>query len=200
MPAGDLSLTGSGYAGCSWEQPEGTTSMLIAMAGLPATGKSALAARLAAEINGVVLCKDQVRAALFPPPVLDYTGTENEISMDAIFTAVAHIRTTFPQHPVLIDGRTFLRSYQVHDLFALASSLQETPRIIECACSDEVTKKRLQDDLALGTHPARNRTYALYMALKARAEPIRVAHLVLDTGVMPLEECVQRCLAYLQES
>jgi predicted kinase len=45
--------------------------MLIAMAGLPASGKSTLAARLASELAGVVLSKDQVRAALFPPPVLD---------------------------------------------------------------------------------------------------------------------------------
>ena len=34
-----------------------------------------LAARLAQELTGVVLCKEQVRAALFPPPVLDYSWT-----------------------------------------------------------------------------------------------------------------------------
>lgn len=63
--------------------------MLIALAGLPGTGKSTLAARLATELNGVVLSKDQVRAALFPSPVLDYSATEDEICMDAIFTAAA---------------------------------------------------------------------------------------------------------------
>ena len=169
------------------------------MAGLPGSGKSTLAARLAKELNGVVLSKDQVRAALFPPPVLDYSTAEDEISMDAIFSAAAHIRKKFPQHPVLIDGRTFLRSAQVHDLFALAASLGETPRIIECVCSDEVARRRLEDDLATGTHPAKNRNFALYLAVKARAEPITVPHLVLDTGTTSLEECVRRSLWYLRK-
>lgn len=174
--------------------------MLTAMAGLPATGKTTLAARLATELGGVVLSKDNVRAALFPALVLDYSQAQDQISMDAIYTAAAHIRQTFPDHPVFIDGRTFLRSSHVHDLFALAASLEETPRIIECVCSDEVARQRLEQDLAAGTHPAKNRTYALYLAVKARAEPIGGPHLVLDTGRLPVEECVQQCLAYLKEN
>jgi predicted kinase len=172
--------------------------VLIAMAGLPGSGKSTLAARLAQELGGVVLSKDQVRAALFPAPVLDYSTAEDEISMDAIFTAAAHIRKTLPQHAVIIDGRTFLRSYQVHDLFALAASLEERPSIIECVCADEIARQRLEQDLSAGTHPARNRTYALYLAVKEKAEPIQVPHLVLDTGEMSVEECVQRGLGYLR--
>jgi predicted kinase len=122
--------------------------MLIAMAGLPATGKSTLAARLAKELGGVILSKDQVRVALFPPPVLDYSTAENDISMQAIFNATGHICKSFPQHPVIIDGRTFLRSSQVRDLLALAGSLGKTPRIIECVCSDEVARSRLEHDIA----------------------------------------------------
>jgi adenylylsulfate kinase len=172
--------------------------MLIAMAGLPGSGKSTLAARLATELGGVVLSKDEVRAALFPAPVLDYSTAENQISMDAIFTAAAYIRKTFPGRPVLIDGRTFLRSYQVHDLFALARSLDEPPRIVECVCAEDVARQRLAADLASGTHPAGNRTYALYLAVKEQAEAIPVPHLTLDTGKFTVAECVERCLAYLR--
>ena len=148
----------------------------------------------------MVLSKDQVRAALFPPPVLDYSSAEDEISMDAIFIAAVFIRKKFPQNPVLIDGRTFLRSAQVHDLLALAASLEETPRIIECVCSEAVARSRLKHDLASGQHPAKNRDFALYQAVKARAEAITVPHLVLDTGEMTLEECMQRSLGYLRNS
>jgi predicted kinase len=173
--------------------------MLIAMAGLPATGKSTIAAHLARELDGVVLSKDQVRAALFPAPVLDYSTTENDISMDAIFRAAAYIRTTFPQRTVIIDGRTFLRPKQVEDLFARAASLGETPWIIECVCSDDVARQRLERDRASGMHPAKNRDFALYRAVKAQAEEIQVPHLVLDTGATPLEECIQCCLRYLRK-
>lgn len=172
--------------------------MLIAMAGLPATGKSTIAARLARELDGVVLSKDQVRAALFPLPVLDYSTDENQISMDAIFHAAAYIRKTFPQRAVIIDGRIFLRSNQIADLFALAESLSETPFIIECVCTEDVARQRLEHDLASGTHPAKNRDIALYLKVKAQAEPIQVPHLVLDTDSTPLDECVQCCLRYLR--
>ncbi len=174
--------------------------MLIAMAGLPGSGKSTLAARLATELNGVILSKDQVRSALFPPPVLDYSPAEDEISMDAIYIAATHIRKKFAQHPVLIDGRTFLRSAQIHDLLALAASLEEAPKIIESVCSEEVARHRVEADLAEGKHPAKNRTFASYQAVKARAEPISIPHLVLDTGRMTLEECVEQSLGYLRNS
>jgi adenylylsulfate kinase len=97
---------------------------------------------------------------------------------------------------VILDGRTFLRSYQVRDLFALGASLNESPHIIECVCPDDVARRRLEDDLARGQHPARNRTYDLYLAVKAAAEPLQTAHLVLDTD-RPLGECLERCLRYL---
>jgi predicted kinase len=172
--------------------------MLIAMAGLPASGKSTLAAHLARELAGVVLSKDQVRAALFPPPVLDYSSAEDELTIEAIFHAARYIHRTFPQHPVFLDGRTFLRSKQIEDLCALAASLGEKPRIIECVCADEVARQRLEHDLASRQHPAKNRTFALYLSVKAQAEPITVPHLVVDTGTTPLDECVGRSLAYLR--
>ncbi len=65
--------------------------MLIAMAGLPGTGKSTLAERLKAELGAVVLNKDEVRAVLFPPPVLDYSAAQDDLCMAAIYAAAAAI-------------------------------------------------------------------------------------------------------------
>ncbi len=106
--------------------------MLIAMAGLPGAGKSTMAARLAAELGAVILNKDAVRAVLFPPPVLDYSAEQDDLCMGAIYAAAAHILRNYPLQAVILDGRTFLSSYQVRDLFALAASVGKAPRIIEC--------------------------------------------------------------------
>jgi predicted kinase len=171
--------------------------MLIVMAGLPATGKSSIAARLQTALGAVVLNKDEVRAVLFPAPVLDYSTAQDDVCMVAIYQAAAVILQTFPRQAVILDGRTFLRSYQIFDIKALAASVNTVPRIIECVCEDEIAKARLESDLARGEHPAGNRTYALYAALKAAAEPISIPRLLLDTGKTPLEECVSRCIAYL---
>jgi adenylylsulfate kinase len=172
--------------------------MLIAMAGLPGTGKSTLAAALAAALGGVVLSKDVVRAALFPLPILDYSTTQDDLVMEAIFESAVYALRADPQRVVIIDGRTFLRGYQVRDLMALRSSLNEMPILIECVCDDAVGRERLERDHALGRHPAGNRTYELYLEVKARAEPISAPHLVLDTDQLTLDACVARCLAYLR--
>jgi hypothetical protein len=64
--------------------------------------------------------------------------------------------------------------------------------------TEAVACRRLEHDLASGRHPAKNRTFALYLAVEENAEPIAVPHLVLDTGTTPLEECVRRSLGYLR--
>ncbi|MBY0514360.1 MAG: AAA family ATPase [Gemmataceae bacterium] len=164
---------------------------LVAMAGLPGTGKSTIAARLAAELGGVVMSKDVVRAALFPPAVLDYSREQDDATMFAVLAAARLLR---PRCPVVLDGRTFLNAYQVRDLLA---PYPDT-RVIECVCADDVAKERLKRDLVAGTHPAKNRTFALYLERKATAEPLTIPRLTLDTGTVPLDECVARALAYIR--
>jgi adenylylsulfate kinase len=176
---------------------QGDWKMLIAMAGLPGTGKSTLAGRLAEALGGVVLDKDQVRAALFPPAVRDYSAWQDDLCMAALYSAAGCILRTFPRRAVVIDGRTFLRDRQVRDLLAVAAPLNEVPRFIACVCADEVAQGRLEGDQLRGEHPAGNRTYDLYLALKAAAEPLPVPHLVVDTGRLSPEECLGRCLGYL---
>jgi predicted kinase len=155
--------------------------MLIAMAGLPGTGKSMIAARLAEELGAVVLNQDTVRVALFPPPVLDYSAEQDEISMEAIYHAAATILKASPRRAVVLDRRTFVRGKQVDDLLRLAAA-RRRPRIIECICNDTVAKQRLEKDQSQGSHHAANRTFALYQQLQESAEQIPLSRLVLDTG------------------
>ena len=67
------------------------------------TGKSTIAARVAEELGAVALNKDTVRAALFPPPVLDYSAEQDEISMEAIYHAAATILKASPRRAVILD-------------------------------------------------------------------------------------------------
>jgi adenylylsulfate kinase len=171
--------------------------MLIAMTGLPGSGKSTLAACLEERLGAVVLDKDRVRAALFPPRVLDYSTEQDDIAMAAVFQAAAAVLRADPRRAVVLDGRTFLRPGQVRSLLDLAASVGQQPRVIECVCDDAVARERLERDRARGDHPAGNRTFALYLSLKKAAEPITAPRLVLDTGKLSPEECVRRCLDYL---
>jgi predicted kinase len=173
--------------------------MLIAMAGLPGTGKSTIAAGLARALGAAVLDKDRVRAALFPEVVLDYSDEQNDLAMAAIYSAVASILRKKPEQPVILDGRTFLRAYQVRDLLELARAVNQPPYVIECVCPDKVARERLEKDQATGIHPARNRTFEHYLRSKAVAESLTLPRLTLGTGAMPLEDCIGRALAYVQQ-
>ncbi len=172
--------------------------MLIAMAGLPGTGKSTLAARLAAGCGGVVLSKDVVRAALFPAPVLDYSSAQDEIAMAAVYAAAAYLLNAHPTRPVFLDGRTFRKPGQLDPPTALAAARGLPLRVIECVCPDDIARSRLAADHAAGTHPAGNRTPDLYTRAQAAAVPLTVPRLTLDTGTLSPEECVRQARAYLE--
>lgn len=174
--------------------------MILAFAGLPGTGKSTLARRLAAELGGVVLSKDGVRAALFPPPVLDYSREQDDLAVRATYEAAALILGRDPDRAVLLDGRTYSKAYQVRDLLALGEAIGRSVRVIECVCADEVARERIVRDAAAGTHPAGNRTFELYLSVKARAEPLTVPRLVLDTGATTPDDCVRRAVEWVRDT
>lgn len=172
--------------------------MLVALAGLPGTGKSTLARLLAAELGGVVLSKDEVRATLFPPPLLDYSREQNDLAMTGVYAAALLTLDRDPDRVVILDARTYSQGYQVQDLFTWVGLGRHPVRVIECVCSDDVARDRLDRDAAAGTHPAGNRTFELYQGVKARAEPLTVPRLVLDTGTTPLDECVRRAVEWVK--
>jgi predicted kinase len=169
------------------------------MAGLPGTGKSTLAARLAGALGGVVLSKDVVRAALFPPPVLDYSAAQDEVAMAAVFAAARLLLTVEPSRVVILDGRTFSKAAHVVALRDLGREVGQEPVVIECVCDAGEAGRRLDRDAVEAKHPAKNRDAALHARVKAGAEPLTVPRLVLDTGRFTPDECLARASEYVRE-
>ena len=107
--------------------------MLIAMAGLPGTGKSTLAAALAEALPAVVLDKDKLRAGLIPPEKIEYSRAQDDYVFELLLKA-AKYNLNRGRH-VILDGRTFTRRYQVervvlfaHDSGKLHKSLSVSAR------------------------------------------------------------------------
>ena len=166
--------------------------MIVIMAGLPATGKSTLARAVASELNGIVVDKDSVRAALFSSCV-DYTPEQDDLSMECVYSAVRYMAHAHGDVPVFIDGRPFARKVHLERALEVIQETGALWRIIETTCSDEVARARLE---AAASHLAANRTFDLYCALKARLEPISDPKLIVNTE-RPIEHCVQQCVDYL---
>jgi predicted kinase len=167
--------------------------MIVLMAGLPGTGKTTLARELAHRTQGALLSKDEIRAALFSPEDIEYSVKQDDFVMEIMLDAARFLLQHTPTRKIFLDGRTFSCRYQVDRVLQFARELAQPYTIIECACSDESARRRL-DLEPDSSHPAHNRTFALYLELKARFEVIAYPKTTISTD-QPLEECLEQALA-----
>lgn len=172
--------------------------MIILMAGLPGTGKTTLARELARRTNGHILSKDEIRAAIFSPTgssqdEIEFSTEQDDVVMEVMLQSARFLLQKRPGRNIYLDGRPFSRRYQIERVLAFAAELKESCRILECVCSDESARRRL-DEEPDPTHPAKNRSFALYLKVKSRFEPITHPKTMISTD-QPLENCVQQGLA-----
>lgn len=183
---------------------------LIVMAGLPGTGKTTLAhavkQSLDARIDGssqdnppvttLILNKDDVRAALFPPELIDYSAEQDDLCMDIVLRVATFLLRKNPHGIIFLDGRTFSKHYQVQAVEEAISDMDVKVCWIECICDHRIVKQRLIRDLDQGTHPAVNRGPGLYEIVRTTAEPLAVRRLIVDTS-QPLQQCVAEVRNYV---
>ncbi len=171
--------------------------MIVLMAGLPGTGKSTLAHELAARTFGRVLSKDEIRHALFSAAEIEYSSRQDDFCLQVIMETASYLLRRNPNRVLFFDGRTFSRRYQIENVLNAAAAMHQSWRILECVCTEEISRKRLEDQSGAGGHPAGNRNFQMYLEVKSRFEAITLPKTVIDTG-QPLEACVQRALVTLR--
>ena len=93
--------------------------MIVLMAGLPGTGKSTLCRKL----SGVVLDKDQIRAALFTE--VEYSTEQDDFCMKVMLDTAAYILKKDPLRVVFLDGRPFSKQYQIEQVIAAAGEIDQ---------------------------------------------------------------------------
>jgi predicted kinase len=165
------------------------------MAGLPGTGKTTLSRALVAELGGTVIDKDQIRAALFPAPDIEYSTEQDDFCMAIMLKVAGYSLRKDPRRSIFLDGRTFSRKYQLKRATGYADAIGQQWRILECVCSENTARERLQSDSA---HLAANRDFNLYRAVQGRFEEITLPKTVIDTD-QPLGQCVETAKAALNQ-
>ena len=171
--------------------------MIVLMAGLPGTGKSTLAHALASRLGASVLGKDEIRLALFSEQRVEYSTAQDDFVMQVMLEAAGWMLRRDPARVVILDGRTFSRRYQIDRVLEVAAELHQPWVILECVCSHETARSRIELQARAGDHVARNRTFDLYLDVRARFEPILHPRTLIDTDLR-LDECMNQALNALR--
>lgn len=138
---------------------------LTVIAGLPGTGKTRVARRLAARTGAVRLSRDEVRAEMFDP--VTYSAEEKSAAFGEMLSRARRFLDL--GRDVILEGMPFSRRSERDAARELASNAGAEFELVLCTCPDEVALGRIR---AQRRHPAADRSEALYHEVKARFEPI----------------------------
>ena len=167
----------------------------VLFAGLPGTGKSTLARALAGRLDAAILDKDRVRGALFPGALTDYSGSQDQVCMNAMLAAAVYLTERRRVPFIFFDGRTFSTRAQREEVLKAAEQAGAQSRILHVSCADAVAEQRLAT--VDPEHPAQNRDPALYRTIKEHFEPIQNAKLEVDT-TLGIDKVLGPVEAYLK--
>ena len=162
--------------------------MLILVCGLPGTGKTTLAERIAKEHNAIHLNTDIIRRKYLKERT--YSEEEKKMIYDKLFSETEE--SLKESKTVVLDG-TFYKK----ELRKKATDIAKEYTIIECVLDEEILKKRLGKRAMCNVASEAN--YDVYLKVKEQFEPIEEKHLVIDTS-LPEEEQMKKVKEWMNIS
>jgi predicted kinase len=165
--------------------------VLVMMCGLPGTGKSTLARRLAEQLPAVIVESDRVRQEIFSPPV--YTADESQHVHRICHVLMGWYLRHY--YHVVYDATNL---YEYHRRLAYGLAARNGARLVvaEVIASEDVIRERLsprrrKESVTSVATDYSDAGWEVYLRMRRRAEPIQHDHLSIDTSDGDVEWAVK---------
>ncbi|MFZ1391874.1 MAG: AAA family ATPase [Dokdonella sp.] len=169
--------------------------IVIAVMGLPGAGKSIVARAIEDQLRLRRVCRDQIRAAMFPR--CNYSFIEKRAAYRSVLLAL-EINCMLRVGSV-IDGMTFSRRSELDRVAEVADKhgIATIPLLVECP--PELARERVARDMAANRHTAGDRTPETVNDVLARRDPPPEGTLVVDATLSAAQMC-RSAIAAIRES
>ncbi len=159
--------------------------IVVALIGLPGSGKSIAARALQDQLGLRRVCRDTIRHAMFPK--CSYSFAEKRAAFRAMLLAV-EINCLLGQSSV-IDGVTFSRRRDLQRVDAAIRRYGFLPVPIYLDCPPDVARARIADDVANNRHIARDRTPKIVSEVMMRFDTPPPNALVINSNIPVPDLC-----------
>ena len=159
--------------------------VVVALIGLPGSGKSIAARALQDQLGLRRVCRDTIRQAMFPR--CSYSFAEKRAAFRSLLLAV-EVNCMLGESSV-IDGVTFSRHRDLQRVDAAIRRYGFLPIPIYLDCPPDVARARIADDIANNRHLARDRTPEIVADVMIRFDPPPANAIVINSDVEPSVLC-----------
>jgi predicted kinase len=148
--------------------------MLIMVCGLPGTGKTTVAKKIADGTKSLVFNTDIIRKELFDKP--KYTGKEKSLVYELLFDMAEKFLRSAKN--VVLDGTFYKKEFRDR-MREIAKRVNSDFHVVEVRCDERVLRKRMAE--RKGKKTPSDADFRVYRKVKREFEPIREKHFVVDT-------------------
>jgi predicted kinase len=159
--------------------------VVVALIGLPGSGKSIAARALQDQLGLRRVCRDTIRQAMFPR--CSYSFAEKRAAFRALLLGV-EVNCMLGESSV-IDGVTFSRHRDLQRVDAAIRRYGFLPIPIYLNCPPDVARARIADDIANNRHLARDRTPEIVADVMVRFDPPPANAVMIDADVEASDLC-----------
>lgn len=162
--------------------------MIILVAGLPGSGKSYFAVKLAARLGGIYISSDKVRKAL------DALGKYSLKNKMAVYIEMVKMTNRFlmDQKTVVVDATFYLNSMRTL-FYKLAQKHKSEIHLLYIKANETLIKERLskprQDSEA---------DFKVYEQIRDQFQDITLAHLKLESTNENVTSMVNKAIGYIE--